>query len=200
MATGHLLFDRHQATIVPAFAGLALSAGLMWLLAGRLLRQPWSARYVFHATRAELQGRVDAIVDVNAPDAIPAEIIPRRNWGQVMLQNAEDRGFLLVDSGRRRLLFKGDHKRYEIPAEAILACDLETMNRGTAEGAVPVGLVVPSVRDHMGPREIPIRPIRTVVGDPLGRNYVERAGALQQRITDLCGASHPADHSLARSA
>lgn len=200
MSTGQVLFDRDQATIVPAFAGLALSAGLMWLLAGQLLRKPWSAQYVFNATRAELQQRADAVFDVNAPDAILAEIIPRRNWGQIMLQNAEDRGFLLVDGGKRQILFEGDHKRYQIPAEAILACDMEMMNRGTAEGSVPVGLVVLSVRDQMGPREIPIRPIRTVAGDPLGRNYVERADALQRRIVEMCGAGDPADDSLVRSA
>jgi hypothetical protein len=200
MSTGQILFDRNQATIVPAFAGLALSAGLMWLLAGQLFRKPWSAQYVFHTTRAELQQRADALFDVTAPDAILAEIIPRRNWGQIMLQNAEDRGFLLVDSDKRQLLFEGDHKRYQIPAEAIVACDMEVMNRGTAEGAVPVGLVVLSVRDHLGPREIPIRPIRTVAGDPLGRNYVERASALQRRIEDLCGANQPADNSLVPSA
>src|SRR5262249_12776318 len=75
MSTGQVLFDRNQTTILPALTGLALSAGLMWLLAGQLLRKPWSARYVFNATRAELQERVDAIFDVNAPDAILAEII-----------------------------------------------------------------------------------------------------------------------------
>jgi hypothetical protein len=73
-------------------------------------------------------------------------------------------------------------------------------NRGPAAGAVAVGLVVRSVRDPLGPREIPIRPMRTVAGDPLGRDYVERASALQRRILDLCGASDPVDHSRARSA
>jgi hypothetical protein len=200
LSTGQVRFDRHQTTIVPAFTGLVLSAGLMWLLAGHLWRQPWSAQYVLHATRAAWQERGDALVDVKAPEAILAEILPRRHWGPLLLQNAADRGFLLVDRGPRPIRFEGDSKRYQIPAAAMVACDLAMRNRGPAAGAVAVGLVVRSVRDPLGPREISIRPIRTVTGDPLGRNYVERAGALQRRILDLCGASYPADHSRARSA
>jgi hypothetical protein len=188
LATGQIRLGPNPPTFVPALVGLALSAGLWWLLFGQLLRKPWSAEYVFRATQAELQQRADALFDANTPSAILTEIIPRRNWGQIMLQNAEDRGLLLVDRAQRRLLFEGDQKRYQIPAEAIVASDLETMNRGTAEGDVPLGVLVLSVRDNLGPREIPLRPIRTVAGDPLGANYVERAAALQRLIGELSGA------------
>jgi hypothetical protein len=188
MATGHVVFDKNNATFLPALVGLGLTAGLMWLLAGQLLRKPWSTAFVFSKTRAELKQRPDAIVDPSNPDAILAEIIPRRNWGQFALQNAEDRGLLFLDTEKRRILFEGDMKRYQIPVEAIVSCEMETMDRGTQNDGVPVGLVVLSARDPMGPREIPIRPIRTVAGDPLGGNYVERSRELQRRIIDLSQA------------
>jgi hypothetical protein len=189
MATGHLILDKNNLTFVPALVGLGLTAGLMWLLAGQLLRKPWSTQFVFNKTRAELMQRADAIVDPSNPDAILAEIIPRRNWGQFLLQNAEDRGLLFLDTEKRRILFEGDNKRYQIPVEAIVSCEMETMDRGTENDGVPVGLVVLSARDHMGPREIPIRPIRTVAGDPLGGNYVERSRELQRRIIELSQAA-----------
>jgi hypothetical protein len=51
---------------------------------------------------------------------------------------------------------------------------------------VPVGLVVTTFRDdRMGEREVPFLPRRTVAGDPLGGNYVERANELQRRIRSL---------------
>jgi hypothetical protein len=46
-------------------------------------------------------------------------------------------------------------------------------------------VVVLTVRDQMGERELPLRPMRTVGGDPLGTNYLERANELQRRIQNL---------------
>src|SRR5439155_10658453 len=103
----------------------------------------------------------DTVVDPNHPDAILAEVIPRRNWGQLMLENADDQGFLLVDAERRQLLFEGDKQRYRIPADAILSCDVEAMNKGSENDSrsVPVALVVVSFRDdRLGEREVPFLP------------------------------------------
>ncbi|MCI0458603.1 MAG: hypothetical protein L0Z62_16695 [Gemmataceae bacterium] len=53
--------------------------------------------------------------------------------------------------------------------------------------SVPVAVVVVTFRerDGLGKREVPFRPMRTVSGDPLGGNYVERAQELQRRILSL---------------
>jgi hypothetical protein len=62
------------------------------------------------------------------------------------------------------------------------------MNKQEAEDprGMPVGLVILMVRDRMGERELPLRPVRTVSGDPLGGNYVARAQELQRRILNMC--------------
>ena len=91
------------------------------------------------------------------------EVVPRRNWGQIALQNAEDVGFLDLDAQRRELLFEGDNKRYRIPAQAVVSCEVELMNPDAAHDSrsTPVGLVVLAVRDNLGVRELPLRPVRT---------------------------------------
>jgi hypothetical protein len=187
-ATGQLIPGNPALSFAPVLIGLGLTAGLVWVLGGRMLRQPWSANYLFRKAQAELLSRPDALVAKNTLEAIFVEVIPRRNWGQISLQNAEDVGFLHLDAQRRQVLFEGDQKRYRIPMEAILSCDVECMNPTDAEQrrGTPLGIVILRVRDSLGEREIPLRPVRTVAGDPLGGNYMERAHELQRRMLGIC--------------
>src|ERR1700730_16391160 len=111
--------NNKDLSFVPILVGLGLTGLLLWLLIGQLLRNPWSSRYVYNKTLAEFQNRPDSVVDLTNPDAILIEVVPRRNWGKLTLENAEDQGFLCVDTERRQLLFEGDKNRYRIPAEAV---------------------------------------------------------------------------------
>jgi hypothetical protein len=164
--------------------GLALTVGLAWVLGGRMLRRPWSADYLFRKAQRVVLERADAIVDVHDPDAIFVEVIPRRNWGQVALQTAEDVGFLRLDFQQHEMLIEGDNKRYQAPRGAVVACSVELMNPAAAEDprGVPQAVVVLTVRADLGERELPLRPVRTISGDALGGNYVERAHELHRRI------------------
>src|SRR5947209_1116197 len=152
LATWQLFPGNLALSFSPVLVGLGLTIGLAWVLGGRMLRKPWSADYLFRKARTELLQRPDVIVDPNTPEAIFVEVIPRRNWGQLALQNAEDIGFLHLDAQRRQLLFEGDNKRYRIPVRAVLSCDVELMNPNEADDprGIPVGLVVLKVRDHLG--------------------------------------------------
>jgi hypothetical protein len=190
-ATSHLVPGNTLLSFSPVLIGLAATAGLGWVLGGYMLRQPWSSRYMLHKTRAEFLGRQDPLVDANCPDAIFVEVIPRRNWGQITLQNAEDIGLLRIDPEQRGLLIEGDNKRYRIPAQSVVSCDVESMNSYEAKDpqAFPIGLVVLTVRDRLGDREVPLRPVRTVAGQRLGGNYMARAQELQRRILSICSAS-----------
>src|SRR5262249_853269 len=47
-------------------------------------------------------------------------VVPRINWGKVMIENASDIGFLELNKKRRELIFEGDRERYWIPVESIL--------------------------------------------------------------------------------
>jgi hypothetical protein len=185
LAASRQLFPGNQAlSFAPVVVGLGLTAGFAWVLGGWMLRKPWSADYLFRKAQAELLQRPGLIVDPNMPEAIFAEVVPRRNWGQIALQNAEDVGFLHLDTKRHQLLFEGDNKRYRIPARAVISCSVELMNPSAAHdpNGTPVSLVILKVRDRLGERELPLRAVRTVAGDPLGGNYMERADELQRRI------------------
>jgi hypothetical protein len=187
-ATRHLFPGNNALSFAPVLIGLAVTAGLCWVLGGNMLRKPWSADFMFHRAQGELLSRVDKIVDPKMPEAIFVEVVPRRNWGSLSLNNAEEVGFLNLDTERRQILIEGDNKRYRIPVEAIVSFGVELMNPIEAEHerGTPVGLVVLKLRDRLGERELPLRPVRTVSGDSLGGNYVERAKELRERIMEMC--------------
>ncbi len=63
---------------------------------------------------SEIRSRPNWIVDPDDPDAIFVQIVPRCNWGRVMLETASDVGFLKLDENRREILFEGDKERYRI--------------------------------------------------------------------------------------
>jgi hypothetical protein len=188
VASNWLFPNDKELSFVPVAAGLGLTVLALWFFIGQLLRHPWSSRYIFHKTQTEFLQRPDAVVDPNNPEAILVEVIARRNWGKAMLENAEDQGFLLVDRERRQLLFEGDNHRYRIPAQALISSEVEVMNKDweSDSRSVPIAPVVITFRDdRLGEREVPFLPRRTVAGDPLGTNYVERANELQRRVLSL---------------
>jgi hypothetical protein len=179
--------NNKDLSFVPILVGLGLTGLLLWLFIGQLLRNPWSSRYIYNKTLAEFQNRPDSIVDLTNPDAILIEVVPRRNWGKLTLENAEDQGFLCVDQERRQLLFEGDKNRYRIPAEAVRSCEVEVMNPNESRSA-PIACVVLTFHDErIGEREVPLLPRRTIAGANLGTNYVERANELYRRLQSLLG-------------
>jgi hypothetical protein len=186
-ATRHLFPGNRALSFSPVLVGFGLSGLLSWFLGGRILRKPWSADYMFRKAQRVVQERPEAIVDLNNEEAIFLEIIPRRNWTSIALQNAEDLGFLYLDKQGRRLLIEGDNKRYRIPVATVISSEVELMNPEAADDkqATPIGLVVLKVRDRLGERELPLRPVRTVGGDAMGGNYIERARELERRIAGV---------------
>jgi hypothetical protein len=76
-----------------------------------MLRQTWQA----------FEFRADPAVDLRNPEIIFIDIVPRINWGKMMMENASDIGFLELDRSRRQLIFEGDRERYWIPVESILS-------------------------------------------------------------------------------
>jgi hypothetical protein len=91
------------------------------------LRNPFclSAAYLRRRAVREVARRPEAMVDPGSTDAMFVEIVPRKNWGKVMVESASDVGFLRVDENRREILFEGDKDRYRIPVEAIVSCERE---------------------------------------------------------------------------
>ncbi len=90
----------------------------------------FSNRFLLRRTREEFSRRPKCLVDPNDPDALFSEIVPKLNWGRMMLETASDVGFLKVDAARQEILFEGDKERFRIPAEAITYCSLEFFVEG----------------------------------------------------------------------
>jgi hypothetical protein len=101
--------------LVWMFACMAINLGWMLFFA----RYPTS-RFMLGQTRRAFELRANPAVDLNDPDLVFVDIIPRHNWGKVMMENATDIGFLQLDARRRQLIFEGDRERYWIPVESIL--------------------------------------------------------------------------------
>ncbi len=107
----------------------AISAGVL-VVAGALIfmvryEQYLPTAYQHRRLLSVLRGREEHYVDPDDPEALCVEVIPRANWGKVMAQTASDVGLLKVDRQRRAVLFEGDRERWVIPAESILACEVE---------------------------------------------------------------------------
>ena len=138
-------------------------------------------RYVRKLARREFSRRPGCVVDANDPDALFVEIVPKLNWGKLMLETAQDVGFLVLDRGRRQVLFEGDKERCRIPAAAITQCEVEEFveGKGTA-AATRVYYVVLRAAHPTRFWEAPIRQ-RTGMGKCQSRR---RKKAAQQ----LCGA------------
>ena len=83
------------------------------------------SRVYYARSRAAVADRPDAVVGPDDPDAVYVQIVPRANWGRVMLETATEVGFLKVDARRRVILYEGDRERWVIPAESILSLAVE---------------------------------------------------------------------------
>jgi hypothetical protein len=95
----------------------------------------FSTRFLLRRAREEFSRRPKCLVDPNDPDALFIEIVPKLNWGRMMLETASDIGFLKVDPSRREILFEGDKERFRVPAEAITYAALEFFVEGQGSNA-----------------------------------------------------------------
>jgi hypothetical protein len=87
-------------------------------------------RYLLSVIHREFARRSKCLVEVNDPEALFVEIVPKLNWGKMALDTASDVGFLRVDRGRKEVLFEGDNQRCRIPAAAITYCEVEYFVEG----------------------------------------------------------------------
>ncbi len=112
--------------VLPIWASAVLGVLGIASFAGGALLLAWYAdflpsRYLYRVTKRELELRPERWVEPNNPEAAYIQVIPRENWGRVMLENASDVGLLWIDTARRQLLFEGDRQRYRIPAASIVS-------------------------------------------------------------------------------
>ncbi|HEV3256339.1 MAG TPA: hypothetical protein VG013_05610 [Gemmataceae bacterium] len=205
--TGRHVAMAHVVAVAPSLAGLGLLAGagvalhhdqlglagVMIVLAlgilgavVRMARVPASARYFRQVARRAFRERPDCLVAPDQPGAVFVEVIPRRNWNQMKIESATDMGFLLVDREQGRLLFEGDRERYEVPAKALVACEVEARREHDDNPkADPVYLTVIRAQRAGQAWEAPLLPRDLASGKQPARSSYERAVALQGLIRTL---------------
>jgi len=115
-------------------------------------------RYIRKLLRRELGRRTSELVDVNDPDALFVECVPKMNWGKMMLDNASDIGLMVVDRQRKEIRFEGDKERWRIPAAAIAHCEFEVFVRQQGHARSKIFFVVLRANHRAGFWEAPIRP------------------------------------------
>jgi hypothetical protein len=107
--------------------------GVLWVTGGymQLRNGTYVAnRYLKSLTRRVIRARPDSLIDSEDPEAIFVEIVPRKNWGRMMIETASDVGLFKVDESRGELRFEGDRETYRVPGQAILWSEIEEVNFG----------------------------------------------------------------------
>jgi hypothetical protein len=156
LGLGAYLYSR-----VPPLAGLCavggLVCGVVSVLALVSFQHFLPSRYLRWVARRSFPRRADSLVQPEDAQADFVDVIPRSHWGESMLEPATDIGFFAIDQSRRELLLEGDSKRYRIPFESVLACQIEEYALGREQWQADLHFVtVLDVETANGPREIPL--------------------------------------------
>ena len=86
--------------------------------------------YFYWLFRSHFRLRPNATVSPDDAEAIFVGIVPRENWGKMILITITDAGFLRVDRQSRCVLFEGDKERWKAPAGSIISCEVESVRIG----------------------------------------------------------------------
>jgi hypothetical protein len=141
-------------------------------------------------SRRSIGPRKDKWVDPDRPGDLPTyftQVVPRKNWGTMMLETASDTGFLQIDHRRKEIRFEGDIERFRIPAAAITDCSIATYSTSASSNLKYYVLVIQG-RTAAGPWEAPISLRPT---DWLPPKFHRRLSAemLRDQIVPLLAAS-----------
>jgi hypothetical protein len=140
--------------IVCMVVGMAVALKNPSYLANRILQK---------RLRRELARRPQRLVSPDNPEALFTEIVPKANWGRLMLDSASDVGLLLLDQARREVLFEGDHGRFRIPVDALTYCGFEEFVFSQGHSTIRYYYVVLRIESPAQFWEAPIR-LRTGAG------------------------------------
>ena len=114
-----------------------------------------ASHYQRRVARAAFERRSGCLVNPGDPQARWLEILPRSSfakWGP-----ANDIGFLAIDPANRQLRLEGDAKRYAMPFESVVSCEVEAVQLESDQwGTDQYFVVVLAVNTDNGVRELPL--------------------------------------------
>ena len=138
--------------VVAAMACFTLTAYVL-LSFPRLL----ASRYLQWVARRTARRRADTLIEPGDCTSELVGFVPRSRWGLWLLEPAADTGLARIDDQRRELLLEGALRRYRIPFEAILGCQVEEHTLpGDPWGVSRDYIVLLDVATNSGPREVPL--------------------------------------------
>lgn len=153
-----------------------------WLNPERLMPIVQGRRFDLWLLRRAVANRPSPLVRADDFRALFVEMCPRRLWAGGRVKCGDyNQGLLRLDADDGEILFEGDYECYCIPAEAVLACDVEMLTNMPATTAAHYATVL-QVRLGSGVWEFPFFPLAGIAG-----NNWERAVTLRQSIETLCG-------------
>jgi hypothetical protein len=119
-------------------------------------------RYLNWRVRCILRNRPDRLIEPDDQAAFLVEVIPRQNWGRLMLTSATDWGLLASDRRQERLVYEGVRERWSVPVASIASmpveCAAPKMPDGS-DGKVRTYLVVLKARQGNQIIERPLHPL-----------------------------------------
>jgi hypothetical protein len=116
-----------------------------------------ASRYLKSLVERAISKRTDALVRPNDPDALLVEIIPRHAWQTFSLEPQADIGLLKIDAARREFLLEGDAKRYRLPFDSVIKCEVEEIRLASDQWGTDLHFaVVLEVETTEGSRELPL--------------------------------------------
>lgn len=129
--------------------------------------------------------RADALFDVNRPNAIYAEVLPRRVWNDAAAGgDATEAGLVLLDADARCLFFEGDRYRWTVPFAAVRTVEIEVAT------LVPeFHVVTVTFETAEGVKELPLV---ALAGVP-GADRFERTAALYAVLDEAIGPTLAAE-------
>lgn len=151
----------HFSDFSPALSGVCGVGGLLCavlsVIALICYQQLLPSRFMRSVARRAFSLRNQPLVKADDPEAVFLDIVPRSNWGQTMMEPADDVGFWRIDRAARELHFEGDKKRYRIPFDAVMSCEVEAIRMQSDDwGTSLYYATVLMVDTPNGLREIPL--------------------------------------------
>lgn len=116
-----------------------------------------ASRFLRSQLARAISQRPDAVVRPDDRDAQLVEIIPRHSWQTFSLEPQADIGLLKIDAPGRELLLEGDVKRYRIPFDSVVKCEVEEIRLASDQWGTDLHFaVVLEVETTEGSRELPL--------------------------------------------
>jgi len=167
-------------------SGVSVIGGLVWMGMFADFLPTWHYHRVARRVVAE---RAESLVHPDDPAAEFVQVVPRKNWGRVMLENADDVGFLLLDENRGVILYEGDFERWIIPRESVISFNLEAFDIGASDPTAGAAFWLVVLKANVGGKvwEAPVapRPFNLAKHTPITRR--RRAEELHARICACLG-------------